>query len=407
MYKYSRIVFLVETPFTIRDEERFGIKEYISNGFIVEVYDVQKVFNKKMYNTSQDSIINADYIKYINKKTELKNLLSVNSSDTVLILIAYQYIALINILNTIEIDYILIYTNSIPNITWEKQNKISKKIKIIFNKIIDRNIINKIYQTLFYRLEALILKFILNPKYILAGGKESISFLPEKLISKAKIIWVHTLDYDLYLKSNDSQKQNSFVDIFGNRYNEEELKDAIVFLDEYSPYHPDNEFQNIPYSDKPETYYPTIERFFNFLETSLNKKVVIAAHPRSEYRDKNHFKSFPIIKNRTIDLVNLSSLNLLHSSTSINFVNLLNKPMIFFYTSSMTMKYKLYTEVFAKWHSSKAIEIGSSTYFDSIEFPTFVSDKKNYKSYKESFIKIGFSKEKFSWEIIIDEFLKL
>ena len=71
----------------------------------------------------------------------------------------------------------------------------------------------------------------------------------------------------------------------------------------------------------------------------------------------------------------------------------------------MTMKYKSYTEVFAKWHSSKAIEIASNTNLDSIDFPSLVSDKKNYKSYKESFIKISFSKEKFSWEIILDEFI--
>ncbi|WP_125172448.1 hypothetical protein [Leptospira levettii] len=256
-------------------------------------------------------------------------------------------------------------------------------------------------------LEALTRKTPLAPTYVIAGGSRSIEHLTKETLDSTKIIWAHSLDFDLFLQSKQTSHNSfPFYDIYGNLVEQIYFNNYIVFLDEYSPYHPDNDFFLIPHADKKETYYPRLERFFHYLEKKYNAKVVIAAHPRSEYQTKEHFKSFAIIKDRTLDLIKNSHFALIHSSTSINFINLFEKEAIFFNTSSMRWVYKKATSVFAKWHGKVPVEVDINTDFGQIDFDKILNTKMNFCDYRNLYIKKVDSKLDFSWNIIAEAIRK-
>jgi hypothetical protein len=324
-YKYKRIVFLVETPFTARDENRFGIFQYLLKGFIVEVIDISNVYRKNnLYKIAKESLEEKDYIRNIFSVRELVSALSQNLYTTIVFLQTHHHLALIKLLNELSIDYIAHSVNQIPSI--DVDETLYENLIRIFKTYSIFKLGPKIFAGVSNKIENFLLRKISNPKFILAGGKNSILIYSPRILSRSKIVWAHALDYDLYLKSIHNNIKDDFIDIFGLKYSFDELRNSIVFLDEYNPYHPDFDFLKIPHADKPEKYYPAIERFFLYLEKKYNLRVIIAAHPRSDYKSKNHFKGFPIIKDRTLDLIKISSLVLLHSSTSVNFVNIFKKP---------------------------------------------------------------------------------
>lgn len=117
--------------------------------------------------------------------------------------------------------------------------------------------------------------------------------------------------------------------------NLEKQEDYIVFADEYFPTHPDFHIllgYNAEQKDI-EQYHYEMRRLFDFLENKLNKKVVIAAHPKSDYKG-GEFGFRDIIKNKTMNLIAKSSLVILHRSSSISYAVLADKPILITYTNS-------------------------------------------------------------------------
>ncbi|TGL45824.1 hypothetical protein [Leptospira perdikensis] len=404
MYKYKTIVFLVETPFTKRDEERFGIAEIRSNGLEVVVYQLSQIFHKEEYKDREIDNNDQKLVYDFSNLADLRKALTSGKTEKIVILLMTQYLVLLKLLNQISVDYSLHFTNQIPSVSVKSDLSVADKIKVFLS---ENGFIGAVFKVPLFALNFIknrIKKGILNPKYVIAGGKYSILSLSEKIRKSAKIVWAHSLDYDQYLRGKEIGPTPDFYDIYGKKYPVESISDAIVFLDEYSPYHPDNAFFGIAYADKPETYYPTLEKFFAHLETIFQKKVVVAAHPRSEYTDKDHFKEFIVIRGRTNDLIQSSSFALLHSSTSINFVNLYQKPAIFFYTSTMTDRYKQMTNLFAEWHNANSVEIGLESDLSQFDFYKLINKPLDYTKYKDSFIKTLDSENDYSWNIFLNEF---
>lgn len=403
MPNYESIIFFVETPFTERDEKRFGIKELSQLGFQVEVYQLEDIFHKQKYLDSRQGN-QKEYIKYFSTINELKNELQRIKKRFLVILLTGYYLELLKFFKKQCIDYALYCTNRIPTPQEVLNDSIYIKMK---QKLFEEGFVSlskSIGRTLKKSLEVLKRKTPLSPTYVIAGGSRSIEHLTKEILDSAKIIWAHSLDFDLFLQSKQSSFQLSpYLDVYGNLVEQKNFDNHIVFLDEYSPYHPDNDFFKIPHADKKETYYPRLESFFHYLEKKYNTKVVIAAHPRSEYQSKEHFKSFIIIKDRTLDLIKNCRFALIHSSTSINFINLFEKDAVFFYTSTMRNIYKNMVVSFANLHGKNPKEIDLETDYDRLNLLDDKIDHSKYLEYRNAFIKRKDSKMEFSWVILADE----
>ena len=121
-------------------------------------------------------------------------------------------------------------------------------------------------------------------------------------------------DFDLYNKLQ-------VVDLLAYRY--------AVFCDNYFPDHPD--FKSIDKVEKlPDAneYRSSLNRFFTYIEQLYQLKVVIAAHPKSEYKG-DEFEGRAIIKYKTNELIKHSEMVFIHSSNSISFAVLADKPIVF------------------------------------------------------------------------------
>lgn len=105
--------------------------------------------------------------------------------------------------------------------------------------------------------------------------------------------------------------------------------DYIVFCDIYFPHHPD---LKIHYGSKlcinDQHYYMLMNKVFKNLEEKYNMPVIIAAHPKSNYKG-NEFNGRRIIKYKTNNLICNSKGVITHHSASLSYVMLSNKPLIF------------------------------------------------------------------------------
>lgn len=156
----------------------------------------------------------------------------------------------------------------------------------------------------------------------------------------------------------------------------------IVFCDNYFPFHTDLKFffnnKNLPDGKK---YQATMKSYFDFLESKYKMPVVIAAHPKSAYKDGT-FGKRPIIKYHTDDLIFYSSMVTLHMCNTISYVLLGDKPLAFIATDEYlrfpdSMKRRFYNLAVNKLGLN--IYNLDKTNFEKIIFKKINSDlRKNY-----------------------------
>lgn len=106
-------------------------------------------------------------------------------------------------------------------------------------------------------------------------------------------------------------------------------KPYAVFYDSYFPLHPDFKYihklkMKVDYGH----YLKSMNMFFDWIEKKYNLKVVIAAHPSSEY-SPNDFDGREIIKWHTCELTLKARIIINQSSNSTSFALLANKPIVF------------------------------------------------------------------------------
>jgi len=101
--------------------------------------------------------------------------------------------------------------------------------------------------------------------------------------------------------------------------------ESIVFIDDYLPGHPDFVSQGAR-TLEPDRYYCALNGFFDRVEGALGVPVLIAAHPRAEYRN-NPFGGRRIVTGATPALVRRASLVLAHASTAIALAVISERPL--------------------------------------------------------------------------------
>lgn len=396
----KKIVFLLNYPFDWRDYDRFGIEILKDNGFSVEVYDLSNIYHPeitKYIKATQTPIFEEHYI-LSDKAEAILYLKELNHSYFIINLIFYNLksFPIYKIISRRNLKYAVFSANTMPFY----KTIIKKSKKFIFFELM-RKILNM--RVVLRRLNNLKPKKILNSFFqkisfqtlgvapaslILAGGEKSLRDMAYPFDKSTKILWIHQLDYDIYLKERNHKDRSG--------------EDMVVFLDEYLPFHPDYLYMDIPPFCKPEEYYPHLLKFFDFIESKLALKVIIAAHPRSNYED--HTKLFgrhTIIKGKTAELIGKSRFVIAHASNSINYAILFDKPIIFTTTSGLCNSPE------GTWIRTLASLLGKKVHnlSEKIEIDLDEECKVNEKLYSEfrnNYIKRIGSPELPFWQIVAD-----
>ncbi len=208
------------------------------------------------------------------------------------------------------------------------------------------------------------------PDYVFAAGMTA----ARPYLGRSKIIKIE--DKDFCSKSADI---NTAIDI---------QKKYIVFLDQYTPYHPDRVLTGI-YSNDPGLYYESLLAYFQELENLTGIEVVVAAHPKSEYPN-NFFGGRRTIKNNTENLVENSSLVVAHFSTAVSFAIKYKKPLIFVSSTEKTgLDIERLVMPFAKYLNApmhklgKSVEGGVNFNFDHTKYDEYKFDFLTWREESE------------------------
>jgi hypothetical protein len=123
---------------------------------------------------------------------------------------------------------------------------------------------------------------------------------------------INYFDYDRFLENKNSSDGG-----------------YAVFLDDGLFQHPDDEILGNVRDEKTlRSYQQTIGRYFDFLETEMGLKTIIAGHPRIKYSE-NSFGAREIRRNNSRELVQNAHLVFCHFSSSLSYAVCYSKPLFF------------------------------------------------------------------------------
>lgn len=381
--KIKRIICFIESPFTQRDYDRLGIELLQKNGFAVDVWDYTPLFHPNVYErvTVPDPIEYERYRCFRSKEEALNEIYKLHNDAFIIFFIGYypRAFSLYRAVSKSNLNYAVFMANALPLPEEKRLISILRKYRNITPR--------KLYNYILSRIPFASLG-IKSATFCLASGRKSKHYR-YPVDEQTTTLWIHTLDYDLYLKER-------------NRETEKAASNIAVFLDEYLPFHSDYIHQNILPPTSPEEYYPLLCDYFDFLEKEYNLKVVIAAHPRAKYDEHPDFYGGrEVIQYRTVELVRNSAFVILHASTAINFAILFNKPCVFVTTN------KLQDSSMGPYINKLASLLGNRPICLDEEWDGKVGSQlyvnhKAYLDYRHNYIKKEGTEDSPFWQIFAD-----
>jgi hypothetical protein len=377
-----KVIYISYEPLTNSIYNHFYINVLKSENIVVEYWDLSSLF----FETSIfKSNLNSNIIIKIMSRDDLKEQVRNNQDEDAIFitLMTYEWsnIWLFRILKRYKCYCAFFNRPGLP------APKSVKKQNIV--SYLDKNTINRIIAGLTNKL-AIILKkvgYVNDPDIMFSSGSHAI----ENSKNIRNIIQVNHFDYDnamLLNRSNDRERNKN--------------KKYIIFLDENTPYHPDFKMLGMNIIDSKE-YFDGLNRFFDLVEKKWDKRILIAAHPSSNYKN-DEFDKREIIKYRTSELVKDCHFTLAHGSTSISFPVLYSKPIMFLYNNQFKAFYSFST---LRWIFNLSNILGGSIYnvdavTQSSELYLNDIDVLAYKKYKYSYLTNLMTENKLSSDLFIN-----
>jgi len=387
--KINKIIFITESRLSRRDYDRFGIDLIKKNGFVVEVWEFTPILHKNVFSKLGESDCKEeDCYKLFNCKKDAVNAINkLEKSCFIICLIGYNLktYPFYKVISGKKIAYGVFFANALPFPDYKfNVAKIRRAIKLLTEP---RKLIKKLTKSA--GLDTVLRFMKVNPaKIALLGGEKSFDlyskFYPVNELTEK--LWLHSLDYDLYLKEKN------------NPINPEVGKFA-VFLDEYLSFHSDYLFMDSSPFSSAQDYYPPLCRFFSHLENKLGIKIIIAAHPRSNYEEHpDYFEGRIVIKGKTAELIRNSEFVIAHASTSVNMAVLFGKSIIFITTHRLAQgplgpRINLLAELLGK----KAINV--ENVLDISIDDEFRINELVYLRYRNNYIKKDGSEDLPFWQV--------
>ena len=200
----------------------------------------------------------------------------------------------------------------------------------------------------------------------------------------------YSYDYDRYLKL----KQTPLNKIFEN---------SIVYIDQHLEGNYEFLLTGETVKTSKYTHWNSIKNFLNKLSKNLNKKVIIAAHPKRDKNEKNNF-DFEIIYNQTANLIKNSAIVVGHNSTAVSLVALFQKPYACITTDELMKNAYFYYSI-KKYSHELGTDLINIEHFEDFDKYNFLKyDKNAYKNYIENYIITPDVKSENFWSDFIDYF---
>lgn len=246
-----------------------------------------------------------------------------------------------------------------------------------------------LYKALYNRIGRKIF-CIKNAKFVVLGGKSNSSqyINATEHDENTKILWLHTWDYERFLTKDTYDNDD---------------KQYCVFLDQYFPFHPDTKTEigfNFTDEDKKQ-FVSDMNKVFEHIRNNYNLEIIMAAHPRANYNDKNDL--YPNVKieyGKTAELIKGASLVVANFSNSIMFAVMAHLPVII--VNSSVIKKCDYIEGVLLGFSNLT---GSFEIDDVSELPTeceITINEEKYRFLEENYFTSCENNGKTMWQNIME-----
>lgn len=369
----GHILFFGQLGFFKRDFDRFYIKK-LGKKFNVTFIDLSNLCNKNFYKKEKKNFFKckelvkvdslADFIKIIRiKKFKCAFDLSAPS--------AYNLNIFRKALNDNKVKLVQLQTGLVPNFKRNFFLKINYFIKLlIYNKSLLLFYCRKLLQIFLKRQNSKI-NFVYDYIFCIGQkGKVKKCFLNEK----TKFIYGRSSDFETF-------KQEKFKKNLSTK--------TLLFIDQYLPYHNGYRLRGIPPYVNAKNYFKSLNSFFGYLEKKFKAKVVVAAHPRSNYKILgNKFNGRKIINfketNKNISKC-IAVIN--YTSTAMSFAVMHKKPIIFYTSNEINNSHDSYHVKFLSNHLGSSLSNidNSFTYEKNLDRLLVVNENK-YKKYFNNYI---------------------
>lgn len=290
-----KIIIVCHDPLTNKIKSNFYIDNFIQQGFFVEYWDVSQYVSPGIVLADQ---IKGDFIKKFDLLTEIENSLKKEDLLHTVFVVEVQDNWKNRFLYKLLSDY----------------QCYSIRIDMYGNTALKISLVQKLKSMQFRRLLEMFrnqLEMKRLEKFKKVNHIKSFEAVFSSSVVFENRIPINHPDYERYIDDPEIKDDN-----------------YIVFLDIYYPLHPDIVYRMNLKGVVTEKYQLSLKQFFDRVEKQYEKNVIIAAHPKSEYKG-NEFGNRKIVKGITELLVKNSSMVFLHYSNSISYVVLYDKPMAF------------------------------------------------------------------------------
>ena len=386
----KKIVFFCFPPVIKHHYKRFGVEILKDNGFEVRVYDFSPIafpaLRKKV--TSIDQPTSKDYFLFHEKGEALQAIHELDSECFVVVTGYYQE-------ETFEIYRALSRAN-IPYAAWSVSvdatgmgGQGESSLWKFFLKFRSFNL--KKLKRLLYKPVLAPVFGIRAPDACMLSGEKSLEFNGPvaRIGEKTELIWAHTPDYDTYLT---------------NLHKKEAEENIALWIEPSGPMFPWDDF--LPDSNPVwtvEQYYPSLCRFFDYVEKELGLKVIIAAHPKSNHADDRpeYFGKRQAIPNQILPLIKKSRFVMSHNSTALSFAVLEKKPILCLTTAEFETDIVVSRafKVVASSLGTTPINVDAAPY--SIDWKKkLLVNQDLYLSYQQQYLKKADSEKLNSWQIL-------
>jgi hypothetical protein len=390
----KRVVFIMSLPLSPKIIGDFFIQEILDEGIAVEYWNVAQLLFQKEYPTPEENRKEIKCYEFHLLSDFRKAIVKSERSTTVFIpQITYDHrsFKIFTIISKADCCTFFFARGALPvNVNAAKERRLNV-VKLLSYKL-PFKIASKITQKIrtFYLLESKKRGWVKPHNVLFAAGRKAQQVIGaggELDFRRSKVVPINYFDYDVFQLEAMKQNTNSPANY-------------CVFLDEYFTRHPDFIALNIPLINE-HSYFSHLNNFFAAVEESLNIKVVIAAHPKSEYSE-NPFNGRTLIKHETSKLVAGSAFVLCHMSSSLSFAILNKKPLVFISCKEIETTlpaYHSYISFLAKYLNADFYDISENVLLREGGYKRY--NEQAYENYALNYLTNGDTKNVTTKEIFI------
>lgn len=392
----KRIIYFIERPFTEYFQRLYGVTTLLENGFDVTVWDFTALVAPTLVGIKVPDPSRFEQVVIMSdRKGALRQVRALTSADFVIMKLHFGpgTLDFFRALSESGAGYLM--TNSDAVAIGRGSADLRVSIKDLARRL--TGILTssaKWRAAIFHRLPPSIWR-IKPAALIVAGGGEAaghIKHLPTG--PRTELLWSHASDYDRLMGLRSKQR----------------AVEHIVFLDEYLPFHYDNEVLGLGTPSDPQVYYAELRRFFALIEARFHCRVVVAAHPKSDYGSHpDYFGGRRVERDQTPELLLRAKFVILHASTSVNLANILDLPAVFVTNEQIKRTYlEGWITNIAKWYGKSPINLSDGKALDSINWDRELAvNKEAYAAFRRQFIKRPGTPEVPTWQMVSERLKQL